>query len=304
MQVTLFLQPEQTLHFDDVAYLHQHLVANLPDEPAAHALRLPPEFAQHEDYVRSSSNNNSNSSSSSGGGGNSEANGSASAVDTCEEGKQTSAGSCEAVARDGGGRALLLIFVTSASHATAAADALARWARDGHGSCRREIELQVCSPSELSPSAEQAVSASLRSLPPSVVRSQGTPPLLRCADPRVGSVGGAADRTLEGEATAAHVADHGKDGGGSNVAAAAATLQHVGSALHRSPHRMLLACIDATDGHTMAAALAARITHAGVLNVCDVPQSIDDGLSPPETSAATRDVLHEMIGSVAGCSRP
>ena len=60
----------------------------------------------------------------------------------------------------------------------------------------------------------------------------------------------------------------------------------------------------------MAAALAARISGASVLNVCDLPLSTDDGLAPPPPSPPTTSDTAELTGdallgrlleSVAGC---
>ena len=96
------------------------------------------------------------------------------------------------------------------------------------------------------------------------------------------------------------------------LVAAATTLVQVAAMLRRSsastnrPFRLLLACVDAADGRTMAAAAAARMRGVSVLNVCDVPHSSDDGLLLPPPNGQSHgvsgsDMVAALLGGVAGC---
>ena len=99
----------------------------------------------------------------------------------------------------------------------------------------------------------------------------------------------------------------GEGAGGSRPAetavAAAETLLHVSSALGGEPTGrgapLLLVCVDETDGHTLAAALAARLGRASTLNVCDLPLA-DSAVSPPD-GKADGEAAARLLEHAAGC---
>ena len=293
LAVNTLLRDEQVVHFADVPYLHQHLVANLPTEASAE-LALPAEFVEAIGYQRSL-----------------EAEKGAAGA----RGVSTGGGSgtpAAANAADGsaaGGRALL--FVTDASHAAAAADALSRWEtpprcgtdrhREGAEEARPNhpvLRIEVCAPSPLPAEDRKAIAQLMRSLPGHIAVAEE----LTLCSPDGSARGGAAAAT--DPQSSAFADPH----------AAAATLVQVASKLRpvgdrassvAPPFRLLLACVDAADGRTMAAALAARMSGVSTLNVCDVPLSSDDGLlvvpaaAHHEIGATGPELLARLLGGAA-----
>ena len=230
-----------------------------------------------------------------------------------------------ALQREGGGGRVLL-FVTDASHVAAAADALGRWQPSGECAARREawgeaersgglIRLVPCAPTSLGSGALAAADLFLRDLPAGV--STDVEGVVRCGAQSDGAragdeeegIGGGGELSTEGERTAAAqdaaasllsvaaMIRRGPDGGASSPGGAAAAFQ------------LLLVCVDATDGRTMAAALAARMAGLSVLNVCDVPLSADDGLllrqpapaSSRPASVSGDGLLAALLNAAAGC---
>ena len=87
-----------------------------------------------------------------------------------------------------------------------------------------------------------------------------------------------------------------------NAAAAAASVLRITALLQHAS--LLVACVDEADGRTLAAALAAHLSGARLLNVCDWPLSTSDELSRLEPRAATGDALvSEALGAAAQCPK-
>ena len=128
--VTIFLQPEEVVHFDDVPYMHQHLVSNLPEEPMKEELALPKEF--DEKVVVGA------------------------AVTAAGEATPVAAASAE----DGGA----LLFVSDTAHVAAAVDALASY--EPSPACGKPLALRVCFPDAVSSAETTAMNTLLGRLPP------------------------------------------------------------------------------------------------------------------------------------------
>ena len=288
LAVHLFLTDEQVAHFDDVPYLHQHLVANLPSAASA-ALALPVEFASEPTYARA----------------------------LAAEDDAAGSGSAPAHRRGGsapahGRGARVLLFVADASHAAAAADAIGRWrppiectpqaGTDVNGVGDAAVHLSMCSPAPLSGEQRTAILQLMQSAAASAAGVK--------VDLSVEPCGGGAGSSAHGERRAELSSE--ADDADSDAAAAATTLVQVAAMLRRSsasanrPFRLLLACVDAADGRTMAAAAAARMRGVSVLNVCDVPHSSDDGLLLPPPNGQSHgvsgsDMVAALLGGVADC---
>ena len=105
--------------------------------------------------------------------------------------------------------------------------------------------------------------------------------------------------TARGSALAALDAAEANDA----TAAAATTLLRVSAVLHTAG-RLLVACVDVMDERTMAAALAARLSRASLLNVCDLTPSAHDALVPPVEavrSTSGDELVAQVVGRAMGC---
>ena len=255
LAVNIFLEEDAVVHFDDVPYLHQHLVANLPAEPTGPLeIELPPTHLP-------------------------------AAADDGEAGCESGAAT-EPSHGGGGDSARVMLYATDASHLAAAVDALTLWRSST--ACEKPLEVLACMEAvggedEEDSSLAQMVTASL---PPrtSLVGER----IAACAiDDEAHTAWSGAIQGLQASAAAQVDA--------AGVAAAVSLLR--ASAIfsaartggdHHPRWRLLLVCVDATDGSTMATTLAARMHGVDVLNLCDEPYSQDDGLpAARRTDAAT-----------------
>ena len=134
LAVTILLQPEQVVHFDDVPYLHQHLVANLPNAPHDE-LTLPKEFehAAHSPPRADRSRTGAGEAADAGG-----AAASVSAMLT-----PTARALRRSVASP------VVIFASDASHVAAAIEAIARWAPPEGCAMAAPLTLRLCTPAAL-----------------------------------------------------------------------------------------------------------------------------------------------------------
>ena len=310
LAVTLFLPLARVLHFDDVPYLHQHLVSNLPTAPADELL-LPAEFQRAQEDAEAGTEAGVEA----GAGARTEARTEAKTKAGAREGRGASVADTAAVAAastpavatqmvgceaDGtctptarvraSGGVPVLIFVSNATHAAAAVDALSRWnpaaaaALAPASQCQHNsLPLRLCTPAAGDGRSDATITELMRRLPSGLF---SLAPPVSCA----GLAAEAGDAPDTDASIAALEAIQGsEDGAGSTAAAAAATVLHISSVLRGSS--VLIACVDVTDGRTLAAALAARLRGATLLNVCDWPLSTSDELSPTGQGEETGDKL-------------
>ena len=309
LAAALLLQPHQLVHFDDVPFLHQHLVANLPQR-ASPALRpedvvggiaegasggtaaqgAPTVAAptastaaagmaaaaddEADDVVTAASASASAAAAAA------SASASASASSSSLSSSSAAAArpppprssSSAATPRAAGGAPGALLFLSGAAHAAAAAHALARW-RPARPGC--VLRLRPCAAAALGLEARATALALLRSAAPTAVVLAPLRLLDEPAPTPAGSLAPAAAAGAVGAAADMLVrmgAQLGGGGGGGGEAATAA------------PPRLLLLCVDETDGLTLAASLAARLLGVSALNVCD-EDGVVDGTSPvPQAS--------------------
>jgi hypothetical protein len=297
LAVTTLLDSEHVVHFDNVPYLHQHLVANLPDAPAPELVR--PDGFEPPPLLEGGGSS-ADAAADAGGAsiGRRVSRGTAALDASCAAAGSSMAGSGDECTPATAGKRVLL-FAADASHVAAAIDALQRW-QPPPACASPLLHIQICSPAALDLDATHAIATLLESLPPTVK----SPALHvgRCDGPAIMGPDETANADRESQRSpgpsprlpAAHLAasealaalqsSQSDAVTGGSTAAAAATLLQLGVALDAGWHGLLLLCVDATDGRTMAAALAARLRGVRVLNVCDEPVSSDDGLAPPPPS--------------------
>lgn len=208
-----------------------------------------------------------------------------------------------------------LVFLSSDAHAAAVVDAIGRWQPPPTCTPSLPLRLRVCTATALHERSAMTMASLFRRLPPHVV--QAVPPepcaALVKAGEQLSEETDAAARSQS--ALAALNAMEDSAGGDREAAAAASTLLHVSAALrslavpsHATSARggigqgaLLIACVDVTDGRTLAAALAARLRRAELLNVCDLPLSQHDGLSAsvhrtPQGAGAPAAALDRLVG--------
>lgn len=293
LAAALLLQPHQLVHFDDVPFLHQHLVANLPQR-ASPALR--PEDIAGGTAARGAADAAQGATAATAG---VEA-ATAAAADEADEvvaARPPPPQSTSSVAKPrpsppvrpaAGGAPGALLFLSGAAHAAAAAHALARW-RPARPGC--VLRLRPCAAAALGLEARATALALLRAAVPSAVALAP----LRLLDKPAATPG----RELEPVATA------------DVVGAAADMLLHMGAQLGGgsgggggapatgAAPRLLLLCLDETDGLTLAASLAARLLGISALNVCD-EDGVVDGVTPL-LQASQHSGLQAALDAAADC---
>jgi hypothetical protein len=296
LAAALLLQPHQLVHFDDVPFLHQHLVANLP-QIASPALR--PEditggvAAQGAATVVAATATAA------------AARAKAATDDEADDeappaavvatrrppspSRSTSSAAkpspSPAVRLAAGGAPGALLFLSGAAHAAAAAHTLARW-RPARPGC--ELRLRPCAAAALGLEARATALALLHAAVPTAV---ALAPLRLLDEPAPtpggglepgGAVGAAADMLVRMGAQLG-----GGGGGGGGVPATGAA------------PRLLLLCVDETDGLTLAASLAARLLGIRALNVCDEDGVVDG--TTPLPQAAQHAGLQAALDAAADC---
>jgi len=170
------------------------------------------------------------------------------------------------------------------------------------------LTLRLCTPAALGDESEATIAQLAARLPQNLF---ALAPTVSCA-----TLAAETEATADADpAVAALAALQGDADGSANAAAAAATLLHLSTALHTSDssedgkrRRLLIACVDATDGRTLAAALAARLSQARLLNVCDEPLSTRDELGPDEkgtrvhSQSSGGQLVAEALSAAVGCA--
>ena len=298
LAAALLLQPHQLVHFDDVPFLHQHLVANLPQR-APPALRL-------KDIASDTTSGKA-------------AQGAADAafvttVTAAVGATAVADGEADEIARPpppspprstsssslsssvakvrpsppmmrpaAGGAPGALLFLSGAAHAAAAAHALARW-RPAQPGC--VLRLRPCAVAALGLEARAIALALLRTAAPVSIALDP----LRLLDEPVAALGGGLEPVPAGGAVGA-AADMllrmgAQLGGGDALGAGAAP-------------RLLLLCVDETDSLTLAVSLAARLLGIGALNVCDEDSVINGTTTLPQ--AAQHPGLQAALDAAADC---
>lgn len=274
------------VHFDDVPYLHQHLVANLPESVAE-----PIEPAECSAGAVTDAH----------------------ADEPAGAGASIAAGGESTAARD------VLLYISDASHAAAAVESLRRFqdaamtfepgaaeVRSSRRTSRRScdgIVLQPCVADAVDSATKvMATITSLLEALPSRVLAQSA---VRCSE--LEGLSAPASRPLQAvEAALARLPPE-----AAAAAEAAAVLLHTSTWLRSKPAttaaagRLLLVCVDETDPRTMAAALGARLSNGSVVNVCDEPRE-DQGSAPlPSMSAAAAPggaaEARRLLSAAAGC---
>ena len=298
LAVHLFLSRADVVHFADVPYVHQHLVANLPAS-VAETLALPTGF-QMSPAAASEGEPGEERGEVPGEAPAGAAAGAAAMRDTCSTPTDDSVG-CAGRAT-AGGLPRVLLFVTGASHAAAAADALKRWAQatsclaPGRHQSSPRLQVEVCSAGPMTPQEVELVQGLVRGLP-SAIRFDGD--VAQCGQ-----------RSQRLRATVLSDAAEATESADTAAAAAAESLLQVSATLHASTPQLLVACIDVSDGRTLAAGLAARLAQVSVLNVCDFPLSADEGLLVRPTSDLAADpsdpdaLYLGLLDGAAGCGAP
>lgn len=280
LAVTLLLDETRIVHFDDVPYLHQHLVANLPARPPDAI-----DAAAAEDCV-------------------------------AEEAEAIDAAAAAVAGSSGPTLAGVLLFISDAAHAAAAVDSLQRhhtrqlasWARE-QPHCRGLV-VQPCVTDGFAPDEMAIITTHLKAMPDGM----SALPLQRCAalaGHRAALATGSAPVAQGTQAALEALAGLPQEKAAE--AEAAATVLHVASWLRAAaiPQRLLstpllLLCVDDADPRTMAAMLGARVSKAHAINVCDVP-ALDGGNSPlpslrvgPAHPALSAEADY-LLGAAAGC---
>ena len=169
------------------------------------------------------------------------------------------------------------------------------------------LTLRLCTPAALGDESEATIAQLSTRLPQNLF---ALAPTVSCA-----TLAAETEATADvGPAVTALAALQGDADGAANAAAAAATLLHLSTTLHASEgevgkrRRLLIACVDATDGRTLAAALAARLSQARLLNVCDEPLSTRDELGPDEKATRVHSqssggqLVAEALSAAVGCA--
>ena len=302
LAAALLLQPHQLVHFDDVPFLHQHLVANLPQR-ASPALR--PEdvtggvAAQGAATVAAATATTAAAGATGAAADEAadEADGEAAAAAVAARPppspRSTSSAAkprpSPAVRLAAGGAPGALLFLSGAAHAAAAAHALARW-RPARPGC--VLRLRPCAAAALGLEARATALALLRSAVPTAVALAP----LRLLDEPAATLGGGLESVAAAGAVGAAAdmlvrmgAQLGGGGGGSGGGVPA-----TGAA-----PRLLLLCVDETDGLTLAASLAARLLGISALNVCDEDGVVDG--TAPLPQAAQHAGLQAALDAASDC---
>ncbi len=241
LAATLLLDEGQIVHFSDVAYMHQHLVCNLP---AAFGANLSDAYGASPGGVDEAEEEAAAEAEAAKAAAAEAAEAEVAAWEMARAGGASASSS--PVAGDSGGQPPALLYIGSAAQAAAAADFLARW--DAPRTCRLTIR----------PLLAHGLGDSDRDL--------------------VHRILGQAD--LWTTLAVLPSIEVGGDGGG-DVHVAGRALFHVGAMLRPwqqpAAARLVMVCIDETDGATLAVALAARLARAlAVLNVCDAHAPVTD----------------------------
>ena len=165
-------------------------------------------------------------------------------------------------------------------------DALASY--EPSPACGKPLALRVCFPDAVSSAETTAMNTLLGRLPSAHFACSPE----QCST--IASQAVASGRALKRDAVL---------GGEKDKAAVAATTLLQLSSAFAIAGKLLIACVDATDGRTMAAALAARLSGVSLLNVCDLTPTAHDGLAPPASGARSgTELVNEVVGRAVGCA--